>query len=44
MRSVMARNEELEKQLALQQQTMESEHRIIVQEKEQALAEVTRMT
>ena len=40
----MARNEELEKQLALQQQTMESEHRIIVQEKEQALAEVIRMT
>ena len=39
----MARNEELEKQVALQQQTMESEHQMIIQEKEQALAEVTRM-
>ena len=43
LRSVMARNEELEKQVALQQQTMESEHQMIIQEKEQALAEVTRM-
>jgi hypothetical protein len=39
----MARNEELEKQVALQQQTMESEHQMIIQEKEKALAEVTRM-
>lgn len=40
----MARNEELEKQIAIQQQNLENERRIILEEKEQAIAEVERLT
>lgn len=44
LREVMARNEELEKQIAIQQQNLENERRIILEEKEQAIAEVERLT